>query len=377
MVMDFLEGISLQQRWENCECRLSVEEVFGVTERLLEILDAAHHAGVLHRDIKPENIFLTTDGEVKLLDFGISKLSDADAQSHKTQVGSTMGTPAFMSPEQARGRWDELDPRADLFAVGATMFALLSGRPIHQAETANELLLKVMTEPAPSLREAAPEVPEAAAQVVNKALSFDKNKRFLSAHEMAQAVHAVNVHLHGEFRATMASGEVRTGWHSWSEPMAHDRGVQRPLVSATFSVATLTALTARLKSQTWSARKKWTWGAMAVLMTLTGVVSYSHVRSQHQAPGTSWSPVYSDSASVQQPQPRPAAQTSSTQGSPAVELSELPEETPSKAPPQASGRPRNVWTAPHSNSKNSANSTQDAESPELEELTLDPLSRRR
>jgi eukaryotic-like serine/threonine-protein kinase len=374
MVMDFLEGISLQQRWENCDCKLSVEEVFGVTERLLEILDAAHHAGVLHRDIKPENIFLTTDGEVKLLDFGISKLNDADAQSHKTQVGSTMGTPAFMSPEQARGRWDELDPRADLFAVGATMYALLSGRPIHQADTANELLLKVMTEPAASLRIAAPDVPEAAAHVVDKAIAFDKNHRFPSAQEMALAVHAVNVQLHGEFRSTMGSGEVRAGWHSWAEPTPHGRSGQRPLISSTFSVATLTALTSRLTSQSWSARKKWTWAAMAALMMITGAISYSHVRKQHQTPGTSWSPV-AHSTQAMAVTTIPAA--APPKPSPAVELSELPEESPSKSPPQPSGRSRTVSSAPPPSLKKAAESAPQEDAPELDELNLDPLSRRR
>jgi serine/threonine-protein kinase len=391
MVMDFLEGISLQQRWENCDCKLSVEEVFGVTERLLEILDAAHHAGVLHRDIKPENIFLTTDGEVKLLDFGISKLNDADAQSHKTQVGSTMGTPAFMSPEQARGRWDELDPRADLFAVGATMYALLSGRPIHRADTANELLLKVMTEPAPGLRTVAPDVAEAAAQVVDKALAFDKNHRFSSAQEMAHAVHAVNVHLHGEFRSTMGSGEVRAGWNIWTEPTPQGRTMQRPLISATFSVATLTALTGRLTSQSWSTRKKWSWAIVGVLMMITGMVSYSHVRNQNQTPGTSWSPVADSTRATTVDFSLPAAPT---QPSPAVELSDLPEEVPSRATPRAAGQSRNdskpsssskspssfpssPHSRPSSHSKNAADSAAAADPPELDDLNLDPLSRRR
>jgi serine/threonine-protein kinase len=177
LVMDYLEGESVQDRLEDVGMGLPVDEVLSITARLLDVLEAAHRAGVLHRDIKPDNIFLTNEDEVKLLDFGISKVS-SEPQGQKTQVGAVLGTPAYMAPEQARGRWDEIGPRTEIFAVGATMFTMLTGRFVHSADTNNELLLKVMTEAAPDIRQVAPHVPEGVAEIVNRALAFDQKDRF-------------------------------------------------------------------------------------------------------------------------------------------------------------------------------------------------------
>src|SRR5690606_945329 len=116
-------GESLQELSHRRGQLLLQEEVSRFTEQLLDILEAVHASGVVHRDIKPENLFLTSDGALKLLDFGIAK-SEGEA-SQKTQLGITMGTPSFMSPEQARGRWGQVDEQSDLFSVAATMYVLL------------------------------------------------------------------------------------------------------------------------------------------------------------------------------------------------------------------------------------------------------------
>src|SRR5581483_9335323 len=108
----------------------------------LEVLAAAHAKNVVHRDIKPENLFITRAGVLKVLDFGIARVHEARRErATSTRAGVVMGTPAFMAPEQARARWDEVDGRTDLWAVGATMFKLLTGRVVHLAETVNEQLL--------------------------------------------------------------------------------------------------------------------------------------------------------------------------------------------------------------------------------------------
>jgi serine/threonine-protein kinase len=187
LVMELLEGETIEQRWQRTRNPLDAGEVLSVIDQVLDVLAAAHTLGIVHRDLKPSNLFLTHEGRVKLLDFGIAHLRDASGTT-ATQPGLSMGTPAFMAPEQARGRWELVDARTDLWALGATMFALLSGRFVHEADTLNEQLLAAMTVPAPPLASVAPHVPPAVAAVVDRALSFERDRRFQDALAMQHAV---------------------------------------------------------------------------------------------------------------------------------------------------------------------------------------------
>ncbi|MEZ4227003.1 MAG: serine/threonine-protein kinase [Polyangiaceae bacterium] len=191
------DGESLEARASRQGGSLAVDEVLAATDQLLDVLVAAHAKGVIHRDLKPENLFLTRDGVVKVLDFGIARLRELSSRSHATRDGSTMGTPAFMAPEQARGVWDEVDGRADLWAVGATMFALITGRPVHQGRTVNEILVAAVTQKATPLAEAAAGVPKPVADLVDKALAFDKEARWPDAAAMQNAVRHAFHALHG------------------------------------------------------------------------------------------------------------------------------------------------------------------------------------
>lgn len=187
LVLELLEGECLHATWERRGMKLPVREALQIGQAVLSVLGAAHEKGILHRDIKPENLFLSVRGEIKLLDFGIAKLTDS-LRSYKTTVGEAMGTPAFMPPEQARGRWDEVDERSDLWAVAATLFALITGHCIHEGGTTNEVLLSAMCHSAPPLRTLSPEVPAFVASVIDRALSFEKSARFASAREMYDAL---------------------------------------------------------------------------------------------------------------------------------------------------------------------------------------------
>jgi serine/threonine protein kinase len=149
LVMELLEGETVEARFRRVG-RLGVQEALWVADRVLDVLTAAHAKGVVHRDLKPENLFITRKPEVKVMDFGIAHLRES-SQKALTRQGAVMGTPAFMPPEQARGQWQLVDAQSDLWAVGATMFTLLSGRHVHQATTLNERLLAAMTQQAPSL----------------------------------------------------------------------------------------------------------------------------------------------------------------------------------------------------------------------------------
>ncbi|RYE81975.1 MAG: serine/threonine protein kinase, partial [Myxococcales bacterium] len=189
LVMELLAGETLDTRWRRAGGRMPAGEVLAVAQALLDVLEAAHQGGVLHRDIKPENIFLTADGQLKLLDFGIARMRElAPGAASVTRTGAMLGTPAFMAPEQARGRTREIDGRADVWAVGATLFTLLTGRYVHPGETPNEILIKTATEHAPTLLSVQPDVPPEVAHVIDRALVFSTEERWESAAAMRAAV---------------------------------------------------------------------------------------------------------------------------------------------------------------------------------------------
>jgi eukaryotic-like serine/threonine-protein kinase len=194
LVMELLEGQTVADRAEASPGRrLAPAEVLAVADAALDVLAAAHDKGIVHRDIKPDNLFLTGAGELKVLDFGIARLRELGSAS-ATTTGATMGTPAFMPPEQASGRWSLVDGRSDLWAVGATMFTLLTGRTVHEAATVQLILAAAMTQPARPLASVMPTAPRLAA-VIDTALAFDVAARWPSARAMQQAVRAARAEL--------------------------------------------------------------------------------------------------------------------------------------------------------------------------------------
>jgi serine/threonine-protein kinase len=197
LVMELLEGETLQQRATRLGGRLSLPDVLWITDALLAVLDAAHNKQIVHRDLKPDNLFLTTDGVLKVLDFGIARLNDPSPGSVQigTLLGATMGTPGYMSPEQIQGRWGAVDARSDIWAVGATMFALLSGRAVHVDETGEPSLYLAATRPAPSVTTVTTGLPVAATALIDRALAADRSARWASALEMREAVNDVRATL--------------------------------------------------------------------------------------------------------------------------------------------------------------------------------------
>lgn len=191
LVMELLEGETLDARRVRYGGTIEVDEVLSIADRVLSVLVAAHEKQVIHRDLKPENILIDLNGDVKVLDFGIAKLQqDLQGGTVGTRSGAPMGTPDYMSPEQARGRWELVDGQSDLWALGATMFNILTGRMVHQGQTVSELLLSAMTEQAVSLAQVLPAASPALVEVVDRALAFDKAKRWPNAGVMQEAVRA-------------------------------------------------------------------------------------------------------------------------------------------------------------------------------------------
>jgi len=191
LVMELLEGESLHDRAKRSPT-LAEHELLEIAEQVLEVLVAAHGNGVVHRDLKPENLFLARASDedrvrVKVLDFGLARLSDGGAA---TNAGRAIGTPAFMSPEQAGGKVDQIDGQTDIFALGATLFRVIAGRRVHEGDNPVQVLVKMQREAAPKLATVVGTVSEEFASVVDRALAFEKRDRFASAVEMLEAVRA-------------------------------------------------------------------------------------------------------------------------------------------------------------------------------------------
>ncbi len=188
LVMELLEGETLDQIIRRNGGRLAVSDALEVTEQLLDFLSACHATGVVHRDVKPANIFLTTEGKVKMLDFGVAQHRESLPAAQHTRAGTAIGTPSYMSPEQARGLGDKLDGRADIFSVGAILFYVLSGQRLHKGRSNDEALILAATQPAPSLARVATDVPVEIIALVDKALAWDRRNRFQDAQEMRAEV---------------------------------------------------------------------------------------------------------------------------------------------------------------------------------------------
>jgi serine/threonine protein kinase len=188
VVMELLTGATLQQCADAAGGRLAADEVLLIADQLLDVLGVAHKQGIVHRDIKPDNVFVTTDGRVKVLDFGIAGIRDPDSLARSTTTGFLAGSPAYMSPEQARGRLQLVDARSDLWSVGATMFALVSGQPVHTEETLVELLAALIHKPVQSLATVMPEGCPELVRLVDRALQMSPAERWPDAPAMRAAV---------------------------------------------------------------------------------------------------------------------------------------------------------------------------------------------
>jgi serine/threonine protein kinase len=192
MVMELLEGESLADRMEG-EARPSDLALLEYVGQLLGGLAAVHEAGIIHRDIKPDNVFLVRDADgdyAKLLDFGVSRGVDPGAeQTQMTRTGAVIGTPHYMSPEQARGMKD-LDARTDLWAVGVILFEGLVGEVPFDSEYVGDVLIQVATEDVPSLATRRSDLPREVVELVDRALVRDRSGRTGTARQMREAVTA-------------------------------------------------------------------------------------------------------------------------------------------------------------------------------------------
>jgi eukaryotic-like serine/threonine-protein kinase len=182
IVMEYIEGSSCAEILRD-DGWVDVEEALSIIEQACEGLHYAHRHGVVHRDVKPGNLLRAREGEVKLADFGIAKATE---QSSITQVGSVLGTAAYLAPEQARG--EEAGPSADLYALGVVTYQLISGRLPYEATSLTELALKQQQEQPPMLDTLVAAVTPELAEAVAIALALDPRDRYNTALEMGHAL---------------------------------------------------------------------------------------------------------------------------------------------------------------------------------------------
>ena len=224
LVMDFLDGQSLAQRLER-QGRIDAKHAALIGVQVLDALGAAHRAGIVHRDIKPDNLFLVqvpAVGEiVKVLVFGVAKLSDAPPSSAQlTATGAMLGTPAYMAPEQARGA--VVDARADLYALGASLYHALAGTMPFTANSAPALLFAIVEQlPAP-LAQLRPDLPRDLIAIVERAMAKDPAARFQSADEMRSALAPIaHVSPASSVVVTPAAGPWPSSGQSSAAPSAY------------------------------------------------------------------------------------------------------------------------------------------------------------
>jgi serine/threonine-protein kinase len=193
MVMEYLDGETLATRIER-HGRLTPQQVAPIARQFLTALVSAHAAGIIHRDLKPENIFILRSKAgrpdfVKLIDFGISKFSRPfkEGEHRMTRANAVLGTPCYMSPEQARGA-SETDVRSDIYSCGVILFESVTGRLPFEGDSFNDLMFKIALSDAPSPLQFVPSLDPAFAWIISHALARDPNVRFASAQEFADAL---------------------------------------------------------------------------------------------------------------------------------------------------------------------------------------------
>src|SRR5207244_3502732 len=184
IVTEFIAGETLRQRMATA--RLNLATVLDVATQTAGALAAAHAAGIVHRDLKPENIMLRPDGLIKVLDFGLAKLteprtSNVDTEAPTvarvdTKMGTVMGTAQYMSPEQARGL--KVDARTDIFSLGVVLYEMLAGRPPFLGDTTADIISLLLHNAAPPLSTLAPDTPAELQHIVSKAMRKEREERY-------------------------------------------------------------------------------------------------------------------------------------------------------------------------------------------------------
>jgi eukaryotic-like serine/threonine-protein kinase len=214
LVMELLHGETLHDARVAAGGTLPPERALEIFDTVLDLLAQCHDVGVVHRDIKPANIFLSADGAVKVLDFGVARLREGQAKTaDATRAGTAIGTPSYTAPEQALGLVDQVDGRSDTWSVGACLYTALTGHKLNEARTEAESFVLAATQAAPSIANVAPNLPVELVAFVDRALAYERERRFQDARSML-----------GELRGLLAG--LRSGLLGTSAPGKDARGMK-------------------------------------------------------------------------------------------------------------------------------------------------------
>jgi serine/threonine protein kinase/Tol biopolymer transport system component len=230
IVTELLSGQTLRQRLSLGA--MPLRQVADTARQISQGLVAAHEKHIIHRDLKPENLFLTTDGLVKILDFGIAKLVGRDdpekrnvaTMTTQTKTGAVLGTVAYMSPEQLRAR--PVDHRSDIFSFGAILYEMITGRRAFAGETEVDTITAVLKEDPPEMETVRQDVPPAYAKIVSHCLEKDPERRFQSARDLAFALNTVTEIATGRTQASSSKDFAKLRkWISWATVAALAAGL--------------------------------------------------------------------------------------------------------------------------------------------------------
>ena len=239
IVSELLEGATLRDRQAG---PVPVRKAVAYAVAIARGLAAAHEKGITHRDLKPENLFITTDDHVKILDFGLAKLTSAPAAASalqteaQTEPGAVLGTVGYMSPEQVRGL--AADHRADLFALGVVLYELVSGQRAFRRDSAAETMAAILNEHPPDLRATERPIPPALTRIIERCLEKSPTARFQTASDLAFALDALSDSSGSASAVCVAAQPGRRGWIAWGAvalllvtlaPLAYQRVREQPV----------------------------------------------------------------------------------------------------------------------------------------------------